>query len=92
MDELAQLLIEVERHYELMDEYSYQYPDKAIEDCMGQKQYPMIISEEISDGQSRIQTKEEDFIQKLDDEKSSFIKSLQTMKTNFTKIKTFKDP
>ena len=37
MDELAQLLIEVERHYELMDEYSYQYPDKAIEDCMGQK-------------------------------------------------------
>ena len=51
----------------------------------------MIISEVISDGQSNIQQKEEDFIQRLDHEKETFIKTLANMKTDFTRIKTFKD-
>ena len=59
---------------------------------MLQKQYPMAISEVIQDGSSSIQTKEEEFIQRLDAEKENFVKSLANMKTDFTKIKTFKDP
>lgn len=62
MAELFQLLIEIEQHYELMDEYSFQYDEEKYQNCLLLKQFPMIISEIISDGQANIQQKEEDFI------------------------------
>jgi dynein heavy chain len=92
MFELADLLKEVERHYELMDDYSYMYADEDIQNCLLMKQNPMIIGEVIQDGNANMTTKEEEFIQKLDAEKENFLKTLANMKADYAKIKTFKDP
>jgi hypothetical protein len=58
---------------------------------MFQKQFPMEISEAISDGSATVQKREEEFIDKLDVDKNAFLKALVVMKNDFTKIKTFKD-
>lgn len=51
----------------------------------------MEISDAISEGSATVQKKEEDFIEKLDSDKTVFLKSLAHMKSEFVKIKAFKD-
>ena len=45
----------MERHYELLDEYSFAYQDKEIEHSLMMKQYPMIIGEVLTDGKQTMQ-------------------------------------
>ena len=52
--EMLALQQEVERHYELLDEFSYMYNIDDIQNCWTLKQYPMIIGEAIADGNSSI--------------------------------------
>ena len=47
---------EVERHYELLDEFSYMYNVDDIQNCWTLKQYPMIIADAIQDGRSNIES------------------------------------
>lgn len=57
--EMNALQKEVERHYELLDEFSFMYQIDDITECWYLKQYPMTIGEAISDGNSAITTQEE---------------------------------
>ena len=51
----------------------------------------MIIAETIADGNSSLQTQEEQFIAKLDAEKEQFLKDLANYKQTFRRIEGFKD-
>ena len=84
--EMLRLQQEVERHYELLDEFSYMYNIDDIQNCWTLKQYPMIIGEAIADGNSAIMTQEEQFIAKLDAEKEQFLKDLAGYKDTFKRI------
>lgn len=45
--EMEALQKEVERHYELLDEFSFIYNVDDIQNCWTLKQYPMIIADAI---------------------------------------------
>ena len=84
--EMLELQKQVERHYELLDEFSYTYNIDDIQNCWTLKQYPMIIGEAIADGNSSIVNQEEQFIAKLDAEKEQFLKDLAGYKQLFKRI------
>jgi len=86
---MLELQKEVEKHYELLDEFSYMYNIEDIQNCWTLKQYPMIIGEAIADGNSSIMTQEEQFIAKLDAEKEQFLKDLAQFKETQKRIESF---
>lgn len=57
--EMLSLQHQVEKNYELLDEFSYIYNIDDIQNCWTLKQYPMIIGEAIADGNTAITTQEE---------------------------------
>jgi len=89
--EMEALQKEVERHYELLDEFSFIYNVDDIQNCWTLKQYPMIIADAIQDGSANIMTQEEQFIAKLDAEKEQFQKDLASYKDTFKRIEGFND-
>ena len=89
--EMLALQKEVERHYELLDDFSHFYNVDDIQNCWTLKQYPMIIGEAIADGNAALMTQEEQFIAKLDAEKEQFLKDLQGYKDIFKRIQGFND-
>lgn len=89
VEQLSQELNEVYRHYCLLDDFSYKYADQDIETFWVQKQWPLEISSSLTDGGYMIQTKEVQFMSKLDSEKEQFVKSIDTFKQNLDKIKKF---
>ena len=82
---------EVERHYELLDEFSNTYDINDIQNCWTLKQYPMIIGEAISDGNTSIEAQQDSFINKLDAEKEQFQKEVAAGKETFKRIEGFND-
>jgi hypothetical protein len=82
-------LNEVYKHYCMLDDFSFKYADIDIETFWLQKQWPLEISAQLTDGGAMIQTKEVVFMSKLDQEKDVFIKSIEAYKQTLEKIKKF---
>jgi hypothetical protein len=89
VDQLSRELNEVYKHYCMLDDFSYKYADADIETFWVQKQWPLEISAQLTDGGAMIQTKEVVFMSKLDQEKDFFIKSIEVFKQTLEKIKKF---
>jgi len=66
VEQLSQELIDVYKHYCMLDDFSYKYQDVDIETFWFQKQWPLEISSSLTDGSYMIQNKEVTFMSKLD--------------------------
>ena len=66
VDQLCRELNEVYKHYCMLDDFSFKYADIDIETFWLQKQWPLEISAQLTDGGSMIQNKEVVFMSKLD--------------------------
>lgn len=73
----------------MLDDFSFKYADVDIETFWLQKQWPLEISAQLTDGGAMIQNKEVVFMSKLDQEKDVFIKSIEAYKQTLEKIKKF---
>lgn len=87
--ELTDILKQVERHYEMLDEFSWHFNENDIRNCMMLKSWPMVIGEIITDGNHTIVQKEEQFQNTLDSEKEDFKRELVEFETRFDKIVLF---
>jgi hypothetical protein len=56
----------VYKHFLLLEDFSFKYEDKAIEEFWTQKTWPLEISSSLTDGSYQIQNKEVVFMAKLD--------------------------
>ena len=74
--DLTDLLKDITKHQELLDEFSFKYEEGEIENTLFQKMWPMTIGEVITDGNQEIMTNEEKFKETLENEKEEFIKQL----------------
>jgi hypothetical protein len=72
--DLTDLLKDITKHQELLDEFSWVYEEGDIENTLYQKTWPMTIGEVITDGNQDIQATEEIFGQRLEAEKEEFVK------------------
>ena len=92
MGELAEQLKEVERHYELIEDFCYTFEgqEQAIENAMGLKCQPMKIGMVITEGNTSIASQEENFSQVLEQQKDEFYKKLRTFEEEFQVINKFK--
>jgi dynein heavy chain, axonemal len=87
--ELTEDLKNVTKHQELLDEFSYTYKTEDIERTLDLKMKPMQIGSVIQDGNSDILQKEEEFCQRLDQEKDDFAKTLLEFDERFQQIIKF---
>lgn len=87
--QLQEQLKSVNKHWELLDEFSFHYKEVDIENTLSQKQWPASIGSVIMEGNSNIQQREELFSKKLDGEKDEFTASLIEFQAKFKKIITF---
>lgn len=88
---LMDLLKEVDRHYELLDDYSYIYKEEDLEFYYEQKKWPMKIGQVISDGQADVIAQEELLGQKLEQDKDDFAKQLLEFQARFEQVITLKN-
>lgn len=86
---MTELLKTVNKHYDLLDDFSYQYKMEDIERCLDLKMKPMQIGSVIQDGSADIMSKEEEFMQRLDSEKDEFAKTLLEFDERFKQIIKF---
>jgi hypothetical protein len=86
---MTELLKIVNKHYDLLDDFSYQYKMEDIERCLELKTKPMQIGSVIQDGSADIMSKEEEFMQRLDSEKDEFAKTLLEFDERFKQIIKF---
>ncbi len=80
VDQLSRELNEVYKHYCMLDDFSYKYADTDIETFWIQKQWPLEISAQLTDGSFMIQNKEVIFMSRLEQEKDVFVKSIEGFK------------
>ena len=87
--EVVDLLKEVTKHHELLDEFSYVYKTEEIERCLDLKMRPMQVGSVIQDGNVDMLAKEEEFMQRLEHEKDEFLLTLKEFDDRFQQIITF---
>jgi len=86
---MTELLKTTNKHYDLLDEFSYVYKPEDIERCLDLKMKPMQIGSVIQDGSADMMAKEEEFMQRLDLEKDDFAKILVEFDDRFKQIIKF---
>jgi dynein heavy chain len=84
------ILREVYRHIEMLEVFSYMYKEVEIESYWYMKVWPMKIQVSIQDGKNMIGEKNEQFGARLESEKETFQRQVQSNQEQFTKIKEFK--
>lgn len=87
--QMTELLKTTNKHYDLLDEFSYVYKPEDIERCLDLKMKPMQIGSVIQDGSADMMSKEEEFTLKLEQEKDEFAKTLLEFDERFKQIITF---
>ena len=86
---MTELLKTTNKHYDLLDEFSYVYKPEDIERCLDLKMKPMQIGSVIQDGSADMMAKEEEFTLKLEQEKDEFAKTLLEFDERFKQIIKF---
>jgi len=81
---------EVGRHFELLDKYSYMYNYDDIDFYWFILVQPTAIQAAKAEGDRCVAEKNEEFSQRLDEEKSSFLKRIATFQQAFEKITEYK--
>jgi len=76
VERLTEVLKSVNKHYELLEEFSYMYNDKDIEQFWYMKIYPLRIAASLTDGKNMITEKNELFSANLEKEKEKFQKDI----------------
>jgi hypothetical protein len=76
VDELTELLKEVNRHYVLLEKFSFMYEEVDIEKYWYMRIWPLKIQACLTDSKNMIQEKNELFSARLDLEKETFVKQL----------------
>jgi hypothetical protein len=88
--ELTEILDEVKKHYNMLEEFSYMYKEHDIESFWSMKQWPLRIQASLTDGKNMIADKNDLFSSRLETEKESFTKELTQYQNDFSKIREFK--
>ena len=89
VENLQLQLQDVYKHYLILEDFSYKVDDDAVEMFWMQKRWPLEIASSLTDGTYNIQNKEVTFMNKLEQEKENFIKSIEQFQEQFKKIKKF---
>jgi hypothetical protein len=90
VEELTAALKEIERHYIMLEEFSYMYKEEDINGFWFMKIWPLKIQAALTDGKNTIQERNEAMSAKLETEKEAFNKQIITFQQQFEKIKEFK--
>ena len=64
----------------MIEDFQFKYEDKDIELFWAQKQWPLEIFSDITDGNYMVQNKASIFTARLDQEKDNFVKSIEQFK------------
>lgn len=86
---LTDILKEVEKHHEMLEEFSYMYKDQDIDQFFLMKIWPLRIQASLTDGKNMITDKNELFSANLEKEKEKFQKDIDGYKQMLEKMKTF---
>ena len=91
VEELTAVLKEIERHYIMLEEFSYMYKEEDINGFWFMKVWPLKIQAALTDGKNTIQERNDSMSAKLETEKEAFSKQIITFQQQFEKIKEFKN-
>ena len=87
VERLNDILKEIYRHYLMLEEFSYQYQDKDIENYWMMKILPLQVQVALQDGKTTIQEKTELFTQNLMKQQEVFVRDIEVYKVECNKIK-----
>ena len=82
----------MDKHLELLEEFSYMYKESDIETNWLMRTWPMKISADLTEGKNMVAEKKESFGTALEKEKDEFLRQITGFMQSFEKIKTFKSP
>jgi len=89
VEKLNDTLKEVYKHHLMLEEFSYMYEEKDIDNFWYMKIWPLRIQAGLTEGKNRVTDKSELFVQNLEKEKEKFQKDIDSYKAAFEKMKTF---
>ena len=86
---LKDLLADVEDHYRMLDEFFVIYDQLDVESCLETKKCPTDIEMAISISNGQIETQEQAFKEKLEQEQVQFMKDLKDYDAQYQFIITY---
>lgn len=90
VEELTETLADIEKHYLMLEEFSYMYKEEDINGFWFMKIWPLKIQAALTDGKNTIAERNEAMSAKLETEKESFNKQIIQFQDHFDRIKEFK--